>query len=327
MKNKSNFFNKLVTLLVVLSLSGQSVAFAQAPRQQDELRIGYNDATGKVSFIGADPSRPIMVRSAQIQGLPADSRALAMISPYAADFGLKNPVSELKLISADQVEGREVTRFQQVYKGIPIMGGEMIVNATDQAELLSLSGEISPDLALDTNSSISPKQAQITALESMAKSHQVSTDAFEATEPELWIYDSRLLEPDGTKATLVWRMEVKSKDNSLPINELVLVDAKRGAIVLNFNQIDTAWTSTNNVVGLNEQNLQPLKAKVQNFLGEALAGVTITFAAPASGASGVFSDTMTNTTTAVTDINGAATSPIFASNDQLGSYNVKASVE
>ena len=68
MKNKSNIFNKLITLLVVLSLSGQSVAFAQAPMQQDKLRIGYNDTTGKVSFIGADPSKPIAIRSAQVQG-------------------------------------------------------------------------------------------------------------------------------------------------------------------------------------------------------------------------------------------------------------------
>jgi predicted outer membrane repeat protein len=242
-KKKSNFFNKLVTFFVVLSLSGQSVAFAQTPQQQDELRIGYNDATGKVSFIGADPSTPIAIHSAQVQGLTADTSARAMISPYAADFGLKNLNNELQLISADQVEGRTVTRFQQIYKGIPIMGGEMIVNATGQAELLSLSGEISPDLTLDTNPTISPKQAQMTALEAMAKSYQIAGEAFEATEPELWIYDSRLFEPDGMKATLVWRMEIKSTDNSIPVNELVLVDAKRGQIVLNFNQIDTTWHS------------------------------------------------------------------------------------
>jgi Zn-dependent metalloprotease len=243
MKIKSGFLNKLVTILVLVSLSSQSVAFAQAPAPQDKLRIGYNETTGKVSFIGADPSRPIAIRSAQAPGLKADSRALLMIAPYAADFGLKKPSSELKLISADQTKGRELTRFQQVYKGIPVMGGEMIVNANSSAELLSLSGEISPNLSLNIEPSISLEQAQAIALKLMAKSHQVSVDAFEATKPELWIYDSRLLEPDGTPAALVWRLEVKSTDNSLPINDLVLVDAQRGNIVLNFNQIDTSWAS------------------------------------------------------------------------------------
>jgi hypothetical protein len=36
-------------------------------------------------------------------------------------------------------------------------------------------------------------------------------------------------------------MEVKSKSDALAVNELVLVDAQRGSIILNFNQIDTAW--------------------------------------------------------------------------------------
>ncbi len=85
-KNNFHFFNKVVTLLVVLSLSGQSVAFAQAPQQQDNVRIDYNDTTGKVSFIGADPSRPITIRSAQMKGITADSSARAMITPYAAQF-------------------------------------------------------------------------------------------------------------------------------------------------------------------------------------------------------------------------------------------------
>jgi bacillolysin len=247
MKNKFHLINKIVTVLLLLSLSGQSVAFAQGPQQEDKLRIGYNDSTGKVSFIGADPSQPISIRSAQANGLKTESRALAMISAYAADFGLKNPVSELKLLETEQIEGREVTRFQQVHQGVPIMGGEIIVNANDRAELLSLSGEISPELALDINPTISAKQAQITALELMAKGHQVSKDEFDVTTPELWIYDSRLFEPDSTKAVLVWRLEVKSKNNVLPINELVLVDARRGSIVLNFNQVDTAWETRVNL--------------------------------------------------------------------------------
>ncbi len=50
---------------------------------------------------------------------------------------------------------------------------------------------------------------------------------------------------------MVWRLEVKSRDNSLPLNELVLVDAKRGSIVLNFNQIDTAWVTGTARAGVN----------------------------------------------------------------------------
>ncbi|MFN8382105.1 MAG: choice-of-anchor Q domain-containing protein [Anaerolineales bacterium] len=241
MKKMPSFLSKFITTVILISISAQNIVFAQGFQQEDKTRIGYSDTTGKVSFIGADPSNPITVRSAQVAGLKQESSALAMVSQYAADFGLRNPSNELNLISADQADGRSVTRFQQVYNGVPVMGGEMIVNATNKAELLSLSGEMSPSLSLDTNPSIPPKQALITALELTAKHYQLSKDDLEGSAPELWIYDSRLFEPDGTQPSLVWRLEVKSKNMNIPINELVLVDAIRGNIALNFNQIDTAW--------------------------------------------------------------------------------------
>ena len=51
-------------------------------------------------------------------------------------------------------------------------------------------------------------------------------------------------EPAATEhpaVELVWRMEVTTRDNAMPVRELVLVDAQRGSISLHFNQIDTAW--------------------------------------------------------------------------------------
>jgi hypothetical protein len=39
-------------------------------------------------------------------------------------------------------------------------------------------------------------------------------------------------------------MEVTSADESMPVRELVLVNAQRGNISLHFNQIDTAWTGS-----------------------------------------------------------------------------------
>jgi Zn-dependent metalloprotease len=71
---------------------------------------------------------------------------------------------------------------------------------------------------------------------------------------------------------------------------------------------------------------QPLKVKVQNYLEQPLAGVTVTFTAPAIGASGIFLDTNTNNTTAITDANGIATSSIFTANNVNGSYTINATV-
>ena len=57
----------------------------------------------------------------------------------------------------------------------------------------------------------------------------------------------------------------------------------------------------------------------------AAAGVPVTFSAPVSGASGVFSTSNSNTTTVGADSSGAIMSPTFTANGIAGSYTVTAS--
>ncbi len=64
-----------------------------------------------------------------------------------------------------------------------------------------------------------------------------------------------------------------------------------------------------------------LQATVKNSGGTAVSGVTVTFAAPSTGASGTF----TSGNTAVTDTNGVVNVP-FQANSIAGSYSVTASV-
>ena len=66
-----------------------------------------------------------------------------------------------------------------------------------------------------------------------------------------------------------------------------------------------------------------LQAAVKDANGYALVGVTVTFTAPSSGTSGLFSGT--TSTTAVTDVNGIATAPTLTANAQTGTYSVTAS--
>ncbi len=69
----------------------------------------------------------------------------------------------------------------------------------------------------------------------------------------------------------------------------------------------------------------PLVATVTNA-GVPVSGVSVTFTAPASGASGLFATTPPSITdTEVTGSNGQATSHIFGANSTAGSYNVVAS--
>ncbi len=70
---------------------------------------------------------------------------------------------------------------------------------------------------------------------------------------------------------------------------------------------------------------KPLQAAALDSQGSPVSGVTIDFTAPASGASGTFADTGTNTTSVNTDTGGVATAPAFTANDQVGAYTVSAS--
>ena len=67
-----------------------------------------------------------------------------------------------------------------------------------------------------------------------------------------------------------------------------------------------------------------LQATVKDSSGNLVSGVTVTFTAPSSGASGAFSGS--TTATATTNSNGVATAPAFTANTTSGSYSVTASV-
>jgi adhesin/invasin len=70
---------------------------------------------------------------------------------------------------------------------------------------------------------------------------------------------------------------------------------------------------------------QPLVALVKDAGGNPLSGKSVTFTAPAGGASGTFAGN-TTTATAVTDANGRATSPVFTANHISGTFTVTGSV-
>jgi len=67
-----------------------------------------------------------------------------------------------------------------------------------------------------------------------------------------------------------------------------------------------------------------LSARVTNSSGAGIPGLTVTFTAPGSGASGTFGGSAS--TTAITDGSGIATASAFTANGTAGGYNVNATV-
>jgi len=220
-----------------------TVGLAAALAQQG-VTISYHAQTGKVRFMGAAPGQPMAQPVALAAGGPRSEAARGFLSAYGALFGLTDQAQDLVIMREAAPDAqRSFVRFQQVYQGIPVLGGELIVQVDPANNIPSASGEILPDISLSTTPALEAATAVQTALAAIAKWHSAEPSDLLVTTPELWIYNPVLTEPGSGVTRLVWRLEVTSA-SGLPIRELILIDAQRGSVALHFNQIDTALNRT-----------------------------------------------------------------------------------
>ncbi|MRS04733.1 hypothetical protein EG832_16175, partial [bacterium] len=243
--------------VVIMALIGQLIPLQKVfanptsitspvARQLDILRddssivIGESSETGKVTFIGSSDGNPISTSIMSfipfVGGNDSNSAALDL---YAPMFGIDDYTSELSMESSVQADkDRTVSRYQQLYQGIPVMAGEITVNTSSSGGLYSMMGEASPDLSMETTPQIDAAEAVNQAAQLMTSRYGVAAGDVSLSTPVLWIYDPRLLESSSMPAELVWRIEARSaSDQSLDV--LILVNAIRGGISLHFNQIDS----------------------------------------------------------------------------------------
>ncbi len=256
--NSGAFLSMLQTTLVsvlALGMASSGDAYASDPTTlvANGHRVSIHSETGKVRFIGADSGRAVDLPSGVTVPLTALGAAWGYAHEYGELFGLGNPTQELSVARSKVVgKDREMVRFQQTYSGVPVIAGEIIVNLGMGRKMLSMSGEISPELSLATSPSITRREAEKIAIGSVAKNHMVDSSTLKAERAKLAVYDPRLLKPSVRLAHLVWETEVISSA-SLAIREYVLVDAQTGAVSLSFSRIHNAkdrrtytagWTDT-----------------------------------------------------------------------------------
>jgi len=242
----------LILVLVLIPIkvlsSTPSINLVQSLQQQTEgsVRISYHAETGMVRFIGTDPSHPIPQPGKMTDNTSAEEAARLFLISYGSLFGLSDPNTELTVMGVQATDlGHSFVRFQQVYNksespAIPVMGGELIVQLSTVKDIVSVSGEILPDIKVNPIPTINIETAQQIAIDSVARNYGISVEKLAATNPELWVYNPALLGASGVQLnTLNWRMEV-TDNNDISLKELVLVDAHLGVVALHFSEIDTA---------------------------------------------------------------------------------------
>jgi Zn-dependent metalloprotease len=212
-------------------------------RQQSDgnIQVAYHGETGKVRFLRTESGHPIKRPAQLTANATAEQVARQFLTAYGSLFGLRDQSQELKVMQQEASGGQSFVRFQQRYRGIPILAGELIVQTDRQGAVVSANGEMLPGVALDITAQINAKDARDRALAAIAKYNNLRPADLQATAPELWVYNPALLGGPGLRRnSLTWRMDVTGTSADTLLRELVLVDAQTGTIALHFNQIDTA---------------------------------------------------------------------------------------
>lgn len=270
-------------LIVVLIFTTSALAFSPDMRKaallsrintltEGQAVIEYHEETGMVRFIGAPPGGALQSFKTKHAETAQEATARQFLEEYGPLFGLKQPEIELSLSRKTFGKMNQAyLRYQQVYRGIPILGGELIVSMNSDQMVTAAVGEMLPDLNLPVAPLVSASEAMDTAMESVIKIYNLARKDLVAPEPELWIYNPALLGGPGPRmSSLVWKIEVATRE-LYPLRELVLVDARLGFIHLQFNQTDT---------------IQRLVYDLESIPGRDLPGVLVrTEESPTSGVS------------------------------------------
>ena len=242
----------LIALLALSSLLVSAAPAAAASQRaaalKRELGLGRQGRasrkTGLVRFVGTRAGRPIP-RAARVS---ASARRRAPPRARSSRSTARRSASPMPRVisgsgSSHAASGRSTVRFQQLRSGIPVVGGELVVNLDRSGNVLSAMGEAgaAPRRPSPRVTSAAARKAAIAAI---AKYEQVNAVRLRATARASGSTTPGCSAAPGPQVTrLVWRLEVKGAPGVL-IDQLVLVDAGTGSPILNIDQIEPAKNRT-----------------------------------------------------------------------------------
>ena len=236
----------LVVVVVIAALAGRSVAQdeGEGPPALDlpaGARIGYHNETGMVRFVGAPAGQALMDGLDLSAEAGPEEVAGAFVAAHGHAFGVEDVGRDLAALSTPEgASGRRAVRYQQYHQGVPILGGELVVQVDGGGRVLAAAGEALPALDVDVTPRVPPEEACRRAVEAVSRGVEIASDELSCSEPTLWIYNPALLGGPGLRRDrLVWRLEVQHGEPAW-LRELVLVDAHVGAIALRFSLVTNA---------------------------------------------------------------------------------------
>jgi Zn-dependent metalloprotease len=225
-------------------------------------RLGYHPETGRVRFISGTPGKPLSgtvaaAASGRRALSSADARGAArrFVDRYGGMFGLKAPGRELRVAGTRRSlapRGRGGTaaaapvaagmpnatvRFEQVRDGVAVMGGELVVQLSEDGAVISAAGEVLPSGAKATTAPrVSAAAARAIAATWLARREGRALPAVRTSSDGLALYDPRIMDDPSLASVgrrLVWRIDarVAPQASRRGAHRLVLVDARSAAVL------------------------------------------------------------------------------------------------
>ena len=237
----------LSILAAVLGVAASTTSYAaevQAELAANNARMVRPQNSDYVRFIRAQPQRAISFPGAR-EETPPGQAGRAAVERYAPLFGLTRPQEEVRLIKDVIKKEKRGSRhrYQQVFQGVPVLGGELVVNLDESRRLVSMAGEVSPNLTIAPRPVLTPGQAKKTAILAAAKWYDVESHELKASAPALWVVVPHLIVDSDRPPTLTWRVEVTGKRKLNPaLRVLMFIDARRGGITVHINLIERSRT-------------------------------------------------------------------------------------
>lgn len=229
-----------VSLAVALSASISTLALAQG------VETARNSKTGLVGWMSI-PSGGAASAAAPGAGgaVSFEQAALEFLGRESASFGLRSGAAEVTATkTSEDGDGNGFVRVQQTYKGVPIVGAELVVQLNGARSVTSVNGRSVGDVEMSTEPSVKAEDARRSAIATTARAHDVSVMELTGSDPVLAVHDPRVMGGPPAPAALVWRVAVTAK-NRPEIDEFVLIDAQNGRVAVQFNQTPHAVAPAN----------------------------------------------------------------------------------
>lgn len=222
----------VIGLLSVLgSWAGEAPAASPADLPID--RVEIHAATGTPRLVVFAPAKGISGR-----GFSATERALEFFSLHGSIFGIEDADDELRVVDdfTDRL-GHRHTTLDQVYRGIPVLGGRLRLHEGPDGRVRAVNGLFISGMDVDPEPSFSSFKAQTHAFDVVADEISVFDHPWlEAGPPTLMIVRTNLARNIPGLEFLVWEVEV---GDGRAIREILFLDAHHGKIVDRVSGIHT----------------------------------------------------------------------------------------